>query len=95
MVRELARFWTREAMLRSARNILAVVQVDREAGPLVDADLEDDILMAALLVESAHAVAHLQRRGNRPVRRGERRHHGVADGLDHRAGLSRDDSYRT
>ena len=49
------------------------------------------ILISRSLLERVHRVAHAQRRGERAVGRRERRHHRVADGLDHRAGLRRDD----
>ena len=74
-----------------AEIVLPVVQRDREARPLVDADLEQQILVAALRVERAHRLAHAQRRRHRAVGRREGRHHRVADRLHHRAGLGRDD----
>ena len=71
--------------------ILPVVEHDREAGPLMDADLEQQILAAVLGVEGAHRLAHAQRRGHRPVRGRKRRHDRVADRLDDGAGLGGDD----
>ena len=71
--------------------ILPLVQRDGDARPLVDADLQQQVLAAALLVQLAHRVAHPERRGDRAVGRRERRHHSVADRLHHRARLRRDD----
>ena len=57
----------------------------------MDADLEQQILVAALGVDARHRLAHAQRRRERAVGRRKRRHHRVADGLDHRARLRRHD----
>ena len=56
----------------------------------MQADVEGEILAAALLVDFAHGLAHPHRRAQRPVRRREGRHHRVADRLHHRAALGRD-----
>ena len=57
----------------------------------MNADLEQQVAVAVALLDAAHRLAHAQRRGDRPVRGRERRHHRIADGLDHRAGLRGDD----
>ena len=44
-----------------------------------------------LALRRSHGVTHLERGGDRPIGRREGRHHGVADGLDHRAALQGDD----
>jgi hypothetical protein len=56
----------------------------------VDADLEQKVIAAARLVKGAHCLAHSQRGGDRPIGR-ERRHHRVADSLDHGARLAGND----
>ena len=71
--------------------ILAFVEHDREARTLMEADLQQQILLAMLGVESPHRLPHAQRRGHRAVRCRKRRHHGVADRLDDGAGLGGDD----
>ena len=48
-------------------------------------------LPRSVRLELAHRVAHAQRRGDRAVGRRECRHHRIADGLDHGAGLGGDD----
>ena len=57
----------------------------------MDADLDDQILRAALFVELVHGPAHPQARGKRMLRLDERRHHGIADGLHDSAFFRRDD----
>ncbi len=44
---------------------------------------EQQILATGLGVEVVHCLSHAERRGDRPVRARECRHHGVADRLDH------------
>ena len=74
-----------------AEIILAVVQYDRQARPLMEADLQQQILAAALGVEGTHRLADAQGRGDRSVWGREGRHHRVADRLDHGPGFGGDD----
>ena len=53
----------------------------------MDADLQQQVVAVALLVEPAHGLAHAQRRRHRAVRSRKRRHDGVADRLHDRPGL--------
>src|SRR5947209_6172474 len=72
-----------------AEIILAVVQNDRQARPLMKADLQQQILAAALGIEGEHRVADAQGGGHCPVGSRKRRHHRVADRLDDGARLAR------
>src|ERR1700721_2778699 len=48
----------------------------------MDTQLQAEALMLALGAKVAHRLAHADRRRNGALRRLERRHHGIADGLD-------------
>jgi hypothetical protein len=91
MAREEARPWMRGHVHGLAEIVLAVVEHDGEARRLVDADLEQQIVVAALGVDARHLLAHAQRRRHRAVWRRERRHDRVPDRLDDRPGLRRHD----
>ena len=56
----------------------------------MDADLQQQILAAAPVIEIAHRFPHAECGGERPVGGRKGRHHRVADGLDDGAGLGRD-----
>ena len=57
----------------------------------MDADLDDQILPAALGIECGHRRPHAQTRHDRMFRPDEGRHHGVADRLHDRALFRGDD----
>ncbi|MCY1515787.1 hypothetical protein D9M68_503890 [compost metagenome] len=76
---------------RLAEIILALVEVDGDARPLVDADFQQQILGAPVLVELSHRLAHAHGRRNRSVWRREGCHDRVADRLDHGARLGGND----
>src|SRR5262245_62023804 len=67
---------------RLAEIIEAIVQRHRYRGPLVDADLEDQLPVRLAAVEPGDLRTHGQRRGDSIRRVQEGRHDGVADGLD-------------
>src|SRR3712207_2574278 len=69
---------TRGDIDRLTEVVLAVVEGYREAWSLVDADLQDQILSSALLVQSPHRLPHSQSGGQGTVRRREGRHDSVA-----------------
>src|SRR5215211_8282260 len=56
----------------------------------MEADLEEQVIAASLTVETAHGLAHLQSSGDGAVRRGKRRHHGIAYGFHDRSSLTGD-----
>ena len=74
-----------------AEIILPLVEHDRETRAFVNADLDDQVLGAARQIELCHRRAHTQTRRKGMVGLDEGRHHGVADGFDHRAFFRRDD----
>src|SRR6266481_4394748 len=74
-----------------AEIVAAVVERDGETRPLMNADLEQQVLALALFIELAHRLAHAQRGADRPIRGRKRCHHRVADRLHHGAGLGGDD----
>ena len=74
---------------RSARSSTGVVEANSETRPLVNADLEEKILITALGINARHRLAHPQRGRKSSVRRGKGRHHGIADHLDDRACFGR------
>src|ERR1700719_3454912 len=57
----------------------------------MDADLQQQVLTAAHVIEVAHGLPHAQCGGDRPVGGREGRHNGVADGLDDSTRLGGDD----
>ena len=76
---------------RLAEIVLPVVEIDRETRALVDADLEQQVLVATLVVQVLHALAHAERRSDGTIGRDERRHDRIADRLDHGTRLLGDD----
>src|SRR3546814_5486202 len=58
---------TRGDVHRLAEVVLPLVEAYGDAGALVDADLQQQILTAARLVEFSHRLAHAQGGGDRPV----------------------------
>src|SRR6516165_6661831 len=74
-----------------AEIILPFVEHDRKTWAFMDADLDDQVLAAALFVELTHRSAHFQARHQRVFGTNERRHHRIADGLHHGTFLRRDD----
>ena len=74
-----------------AEIILPLVEHHRETRPFVNADLDHEIVGAALGIERVHRRAHPQARDERMLGPDEGRHHGVADRLHHRALLRGDD----
>src|SRR3546814_15266428 len=69
---------TRGDVHRLAEVVLPLVEAYGDAGALVDADLQQQILTAARLVEFSHRLAHAQGGGDRPVGCRKGRHHRVA-----------------
>src|SRR6516225_3461612 len=65
--------------------VLTVVEAHSETWPLVNADLEQKILVAALGIDTRHRLAHPERCRKSAVRRGKCCHHGIADRFDNRA----------
>ena len=57
----------------------------------MDADLQQEILVAARVVQYAHRIADAHGGRHRAIGRREGRHDRIADGLDDGAGLGRDD----
>src|SRR6516165_5036118 len=74
-----------------AEIILPFVEHDRKTWAFMDADLDDQVLAAALFVELTHRSAHFQARHQRVFGTNERRYHRIADGLHHGTFLRRDD----
>jgi hypothetical protein len=66
---------------------LAIVEHDRQARSLMDADFEQQLAVAVRVIEAAHRLAHAQCRGDRSIRRRKGRHHRVTAGLNHGPGL--------
>src|SRR6516225_9553157 len=64
--------------------VLAVVEAHSETWSLVNADLEQKILVAALGIDVRHRLAHPERSGKSAVRRGKCCHYGIPDCLDNR-----------
>ena len=90
--RDVARPCTRDGDVhRLPEIVLPLVERYRDARTDMDADLQDQVLAAALVVQLPHRFAHPERRGDGAVGRRERRHHRIADRLHHRARLRGDD----
>ena len=74
-----------------AEIILPFVEHDGQAWAFMDADLDHEIVAAALLVQCVHGGTHPKPRNDRVFRLDEGRHHGIADRLHHGAFLGCDD----
>src|SRR6516162_5954851 len=59
---------------RGAEIILPVIEHHRKARPLMDANLEQEVIATASIIELVHRIAHAQRGGDRPVGGRERCH---------------------